>query len=70
VTSKARNKHKGNNPYTTLFVVARNKHKRNNPYTSIKETIHFSLSSTVASKIVVILGGASNTTLFLNFQII
>jgi hypothetical protein len=71
---EARNKHKGNNPYTTkryylsqtLVLGAAKKERPLAP-----ATIHFSLSSAVASKIVVIYGGGgSNTTLFLNFQII
>ena len=57
---EARNKHKGNNPYTTkrynlsqaLVLGAAKKERPLAP-----ATIHFSLSSAVASKIVVILGG-------------
>ena len=71
---EAKNKHKGNNPYTTkrynlsqaLVLGAAKKERPLAP-----ATIHFSLSSAVASNSVVILGGdPSNTTLFLNFQII
>jgi hypothetical protein len=57
---EARNKHKGNNPYTakrynlsqTMVLGAAKKERPLAP-----ATIHFSLSSAVASKIVVIFGG-------------
>ena len=71
---EARNKHKGNNPYTIIRynltqALVLGAAKKERPLAPA--TIHFSLSSAVASKIVVILGGDPlNTTLFLNFQII
>jgi hypothetical protein len=63
---EARNKHKGNNPYTTkrynlsqILVLGAAKKER----PLAPATIHFSLSSAVASKIVVILGGGRQTPL-------
>jgi hypothetical protein len=61
-----RNKHKGNNSYTTKRynlsqALVLGAAKKEGPLAPA--TIHFSLSSAVASKIVVILGGTRQTPL-------